>query len=148
MKRFTLLSLIFISPLAFAGKDLDTQAYQISAFNSVTIAEQVAVAKQKITQIEYVELDDASRTKLLAELDVLKGSGLSENDRTESQKRANTLLSKAFADSKLVCTFEKPLGSNMKKRTCMTAGAKKRSFDATQRTIQGQKSNSVHVPQG
>jgi len=122
---------LFASNAAFAGSDLDKQAYQISAFGQ-PIASQVDIVKQKIAQIEYVELSNQDRVKLNDDLDSLVDGGLSEAERNEVIGRVNAMLSKSFADSKLVCTFEKPMGSNQRVRACMTQAAKRRAYDKTQ----------------
>src|SRR5574343_503073 len=81
----------------------------------------------------------------------LSGSGdfaalESKPDDAAAVAGVNTVLKKAFADSRLVCTFEQALGSNMKKRQCMTAAARKRVYDTTQQTLQGRDRNdSVHI---
>ena len=45
------------------------------------------------------------------------------------QDEVNRLLAKAFRDSRLVCTKEAPIGSNMLKRVCKTAAARARDND-------------------
>jgi hypothetical protein len=131
-------TILFVALLASgfinAGTELDKQAYQISAFNG-NIAEQANVAKAKITQIEYVELTAEDRKTLTAELDRLASGVLSADQQHNSQNQVNAILAKSFRDSKLICTYETPLGSNMKKRVCVTAAAKKRVYEKTQKDL-------------
>ncbi|MGY0610940.1 MULTISPECIES: hypothetical protein [unclassified Luteimonas] len=46
------------------------------------------------------------------------------------QERINTLLSRAHADSRMVCRREKVTGSNMSTNVCMTVGDRRRAAEA------------------
>jgi hypothetical protein len=142
MNKYFLLGLLMMSPSAFAGGDLDKQAFQLSEFNG-DIAGQVKVARSKIDQIEYKEITSANRQVLLQKLDVLEGASVSKQQIAEAQSTANDILAKAFSDSKLTCSFETALGSNMKKRICVTAAAKKRIYEKTQKDMENRPVSDV-----
>lgn len=135
MKSKLLLILILASGTATAGQDLDKQAFQFSTFNG-DLAGQVNIARGKLDQIEYKEMSADSRQRLMDYFNVLKDPASSKQQASEAQDNANTILANAFSDSKLVCTIEKPMGSNLSKRICLTAAAKKRIYDKTQNNLQ------------
>lgn len=141
MKRLFLLSAVLVSSLAYASKDLDREAVQVSVAAG-NIPQQRQQVEAKLTQVEYVELTKENRATLEAQFDILEASPLPADKGLAAQNQINGILKQTFADSKLVCTFEQPLGSNMKKRTCITAAAKKRNYDRTQRNLEMQKTPS------
>lgn len=148
MKYLWLFGLCLISGTVFAGKDLDKEAFRISSFNGDIIS-QSKIARSKIEQIEYAELSKSDRNSLLVELNKIEQRNLIAEDSLKAQETANLILEKAFHDSKLVCTFETPLGSNKKKRICITAAAKKRMHEETNRNKDGllDQNKSSHVIQ-
>jgi hypothetical protein len=141
MKIVFFSSLLLMSSVAWAGTPLDKQAIQLSVAAG-NIPQQRLDINQKITQQEYAELTAEDRVVLNQELDSLESNALAGNDAVAAQNKVNGILTRAFADSKLVCTYEQALGSNMKKRQCMTVAAKKKSYDNTQKTIETQKTPS------
>lgn len=147
MKCLLVLSAVLLSSLAYAGTTLDAEAIQLSlASGNVSMQRQQIEAK--LGQVEYTELTKENRTALNEQFALLVGESVPSDAAKAAEIRINSILKQTFADSKLVCTYEKPLGSNMKKRNCMTVAARKRSYDATQRTLQGQKGDSAHAPGG
>lgn len=140
MKRLLLLSALLVSSLAYAGKSLDTQAVQLS-LAAGNIPQQRQQIEAKLSQVEYSELTSENRQVLNAQFALLESSAAGPEAK-QAEARINGVLQQAFADSKLVCTYDYALGSNMKKRTCMTAAAKKRNYDVTQRNLQMQKTPS------
>ncbi len=135
MKNTIILYFTLFSSVAFAGGELDKQAYQLSLSDG-SITQQRAVIEKKIAQIEYIELTDEGRVTILKQLDSLSQNGATGQQAFNAQQTVNEILSKAFSDSKLVCKYESPLGTNMRKRTCMTLAAKNRVFEKTQQELQ------------
>lgn len=126
--------------VAQGAEAADRQAVQLSG--SGDFAAQRQMIEAKLAQPEYVELSKEGRAELERHFAALE----SKPDDAAAVAGVNTVLKKAFADSRLVCTFEQALGSNMKKRQCMTAAARKRVYDTTQQTLQGRDRNdSVHI---
>jgi len=147
MKHLFLLSALLASSVAYAGTSLDGEAIQLSVAAG-NVAAQRQQIEAKLTQVEYTELSKDNRVALNEQFALLESSAATGASAKLSEDRINGILQQTFADSKIVCTYEKPLGSNMKKRSCMTVAARKRSYDATQRTLQNQKGDSAHVPGG
>jgi hypothetical protein len=66
---------------------------------------------------------------------------LSESDRklvVSNQQKINDALSRAAKDSRLICTKEHVLGSNLSKRVCRTFAAQKRSREKLQDNMAGE----------
>jgi hypothetical protein len=133
MNRLLLLSFFLISSTAYAGKTLDSEAIQLSVAAG-NIPQQRQQIETKLGQIEYSELTKESRNELNAQFSALETFPAGLQEVLSAETRINAILKKAFADSKLVCTFETPLGSNKKQRTCMTVAAKTRFYNNTQRS--------------
>jgi hypothetical protein len=141
MKHAFLISALLASSMAYAGSSLDGEAIQFSlAAGNVSMQRQQIEAK--LTQVEYTELTKDSRISLNEQFALLESSAVSGASAKLAEERINGILKQTFADSKLVCSYEKPLGSNMMKRSCMTTLAKKRNYDATQRNLKMQKTPS------
>jgi hypothetical protein len=141
MKRILFVSILIFSPFAYAGKDLDSAAVQLSVASG-NVTQQRQTIESKLTQIEYTELTPANRNVLTNRFIDLESGAVKGEDALAAEKQINEILAKTFADSKISCTYETPLGTNMKKRVCMTAAARQRTFEATQREIQMKKTPS------
>lgn len=142
MKRLVFLSAVLLSSLAYAGKSLDTEAVQVSV-SAGNIPQQRQQIEAKLTQVEYAELTKENRAALNAQFELLQTTPLPADQGLAAQDRINGILKKTFADSKLVCTYETPLGSNKKQRTCITVAAKARYYNNTQRS--GESRATVNV---
>jgi hypothetical protein len=147
MKHLFLFSALLASSLAYAGTSLDGEAIQLSVAAGNVPAQRQQI-EAKLTQVEYSELSKDNRVALSEQFALLESSAAAGPGAKAAEDRINGILQQTFADSKLVCSYEKALGSNMKKRNCMTVAARKRSYDATQRTLQNQKGDSAHAPGG
>jgi hypothetical protein len=69
---------------------------------------------------------------------------LNDSDRLlviSNQQKINDALSRAAKDSRLVCTKEHVLGSNLTKRVCQTYAARKLARERLQDTLAGKESN-------
>jgi len=140
MKHACLFTALLASSMAYAGSSLDTQAVQLNLLSG-NIPQQRQQIEAKLGQIEYTELTNQDRQVLNQQFALIESSAAGPNAK-QAEERINGIIQKAFDDSKLFCTFDKPLGSNMMKRSCMTAAAKKRNYDATQRNLEMQKTPS------
>ncbi|MCK7595585.1 hypothetical protein [Pseudomarimonas salicorniae] len=91
----------------------------------------------------YHEIGDEAKQEVLDALDRMSArlSGVSSIDQLSEpdkvavfndQELINTLLSDAAADSRLVCTREKTLGSNMRSNTCLTVAERRRRQEQSQ----------------
>ena len=124
------LALLFTSS-AFAGSAKEPVQLNIAAGN---VPGQVQMIQKVIQEPEYVEMTAADKSNLNSQLAALQQGQLDSVATSEAQEQVNAILKKAFADSRIVCVFEKPLGSNLKKRTCTTVAAKKKQHQNTQNT--------------
>lgn len=145
MKALLLSSALFLAASsANAGKALDTEAVQFN-FAAGNFAQQKQHIDTKLAGIEYAETSKDSREKLNSQFAMLEAGTVSAEQGMKIQDAINAVLKQSYADSKLVCTFETPPGTNMKKRICITAAARKRSFERTQRDLAGQRQQSSSV---
>ncbi len=146
MKALLLASaLFFVATAANAGKALDTEAVQFS-FSAGNFSQQKQHIDSKLAGIEYVETTKESREILSSQFALLEGGTVSAEQGLKIQDTINAVLKQSFADSKLVCTFETPPGTNMKKRACFTAAARKRSYERTQRDLAGRRNQTTYSP--
>ncbi len=81
-------------------------------------AEDMQIVKESLNRISSL-LDGAQSVDQLPETTKVRVF----ND----QERINTLLSRAHADSRVVCKREKPTGSNRPTNTCMTVAERRRA---------------------
>jgi hypothetical protein len=110
-------------------KDKQPIQFSLSAGN---LSQQRLNINQKLQQPEYSELTQQNRIELNNLLDFSVSEELTSNQAVVRQDKINNILRQAFAESKLICVFEKELGSNMKKKQCQTMAAKRRAFENTQ----------------
>ena len=126
---------LFLSPAAFA-----VDALQLDVMSKPFNPQKDAVLNAVNTNAKYSEISQADRANIESSLvgisDVLAGGknmasldAPSRENIQSYQDSVNKLLVKAFRDSKLVCTKEAALGSNMLKRLCKTSAARKRDSD-------------------
>ena len=122
---------LFFTSASFAGSAKEPIQLNIATGN---VPGQVEMIQQAIQQPEYVEMTSADRTTLNRQLAALQQGQLDTVGTSDAQQQVNAILKKAYADSRIVCVFEKPLGSNLKQRTCKTVAAKKKQHQNTQNT--------------
>lgn len=135
-----LYSLVFaaalsLSPVVFADEEL-----QSDLANTPLSPQKDAVLNAVNINVKYSEITQVDRANI--ESSLLGISGMLAGGKTIAsldgplrdnihlyQDSVNKLLVKAFRDSKLVCTKEAAIGSNMLKRLCKTAAATNRDAD-------------------
>lgn len=134
-------SMFFVASLMFfSAPTLASDALQIDLSKPTIVQQQQLVIKAINEDIQYSEMKQTDRAavqaSLLEILQALDGGKnvamLDLDSRREielKQQTVNNLLAQAFRDSKLVCTKEAPIGSNMMKRVCKTTAARKRDND-------------------
>lgn len=104
-------------------------AFSLSAGNW---PQQIKAIEMAIEGKEYAELSKENRNRLAAQFDIVLAPDFDAAAGADVELTINQILGKAFADSKLVCVYEKPIGSNMKKRVCTTVAAKERARNLVQ----------------
>lgn len=129
IRAFIFSILILVCSVAQAA-DKNAAAISISAGN---LPQQIKTIESLLDGKDYSELSKENRTRLESQFDLLLSPDFDASTASDVESNINQLLHKAFADSKLVCVYEKPVGSNLKKRVCSTAAAKERSNEIVRR---------------
>lgn len=140
MRFFLMVALfvVFFSESVFANDTL-----QLDLMNKPFPAQKIAVLQAINKDVDYVEITTEKRTEVsvaLDSIDSLLGHGKSfssldasiQKQALDKQSRINDALVQARKDSRLVCSKESTLGSNIPKRVCRTAAARRRWYDALQ----------------
>ena len=133
-------SVIFATALLLSPVALADDALQLDVMSKPFSPQKDAVLNAVNTNAKYSEITQADRANIESSLlgisDMLAGGknmasldAPSRENIQSYQDSVNKLLVKAFRDSKLVCTKEAAIGSNMLKRLCKTAAARKRDAD-------------------
>ncbi len=123
---------LLLSPVVFAD-----DALQLDLANKPFSPQKDAVLNAVNTNAKYSEITQADLTIIENSLQriaetLVDGKNMASLDARSqeniqlNQEAINKLLVKAFRDSKLVCTKEAAIGSNMMKRVCKTAAARSR----------------------
>jgi paraquat-inducible protein B len=120
---------LFLSFAAFAGSSKEPVQLNLAAGN---VAGQIQAIQSVIGEPQYSEMTADSKSTLNSQLAALQQGQLDSVGAVEAQNQINGILKQAFADSRMVCTYDKPLGSNMKQRVCKTVAAKRRQHQKTQ----------------
>lgn len=131
VRKLTLFALVLFPSIALAGEA------RVPLLPDVPFQVQQAKVRSELSAGEvYSEIAPAERDNVLAALDrlsVVVGEGAvnalpaeSKGAALRDQELINTALAKARADSRLVCTRERPMGSNRTTRQCMTAAQRER----------------------
>ena len=125
-------SALLLSPVAFAD-----DALQLDVISKPFSPQKDAVLSAVNTNAKYSEITQADLTSIGNSLQRIaetladgKNMALLDAQSQEyiqlNQEAVNKLLRKVFRDSRLICTKEAALGSNMMKRVCKTAAARSR----------------------
>ena len=123
---------LLISPVGFADDALQLDLMG-KPFNpqkeAVLNAVNMNAKYSEITQADRLSIEDLLLRISEALADGKNIGALDAQSRQNielNQEAVNKLLLKAYRDSRLVCTKEAPLGSNMMKRVCKKAAARNR----------------------
>lgn len=127
---FFAIVLLSTSLCSYAASN-DKQPIQLS-IAAGNLSQQRLDINQKLSLPSYTELSQDNRVKLNQLLDSLVADQLLSSEAIIGQDKVNNILKQSFADSKLICKLEAEIGSNMKKKVCQTAAAKRRAYDKSQ----------------
>jgi hypothetical protein len=132
--RLLLLSigLFLCSNLAFAA-----EAIVLDVTKSDFDSQKTLILKTINEDKNYSEMSQSDRTEVVSALDSISATlsegktfaGITPQEKQSidaNQANINKLLARAFRDSKMICTREMVIGSNMPKRICKTAAARNR----------------------
>ena len=123
-------SILYTLPLALlfsftALADSDKTPVQLD-IASGNVPGQIQTIQKAIHEPRYSEMSADDKSALNQQLAALQQGQLDSVGTAKAQEQVNSILSKAYADSRMVC--------NLKKRTCKTVAAKKKQHQNTQST--------------
>ncbi|ASR42417.1 hypothetical protein BEN78_02425 [Xanthomonas citri pv. mangiferaeindicae] len=110
---------------------------------SGTFEQQRAEIVVEMSGDAYAELSPQDRQTVVSLLDRMQGvmekapsvDALRETERVRlfnDQEQINTILTRAKADSRLICRREAPVGSRMQQTACMTVAERRRAMETSQ----------------
>jgi len=147
-----LLSLVFMAPIVAAAGPPELPLQTTSDFQ----VQQAKVRSDLLAGEIYSEITASDRERVIAALDRMSGViGDGSIDRLSPERKVqvfndqelvNGVLTKARADSRLICKREKPVGSQMATRQCFTVAQRERmknDSDRFMRSVQGGKDAKV-----
>ncbi len=149
MRRMTSLGLVFcigvtLAATAQAKPDKDAE---VKLDANLPVAAQVSAIEKAIDSEDYSEIAREDKTNLQQALGRIQ-TRLGDQERVDQldpQGRAeilkdqdvvNTILARAWSDSRMVCSRERTVGSNMAKRVCTTAAQRRRIDEASRRSFE------------
>ncbi len=136
-----IIGLFLASNLAIAA-----EAIVLDVAKSGFASQKAAILNAINQDANYSEMSESDRAKVASALDTISAT-LSEGKTLDSvtpqekqsieayQADINKLLDRAARDSRMVCTREPVLGSNMPKRICKTAAARNRDSSDIRNTV-------------
>lgn len=134
------LMILAVGSLLFSASAMAADAIQIDVSRPDFAEQQRLVLKTIHADVKYSEMSQSDRqtvessmiqiSEVLAEGKTIAMIDAGAKQKVDTQQtEVNKLLSKAFRDSRLVCTKAAAIGTNMLKRTCKTAAARNRDND-------------------
>lgn len=134
MYRITMIVLLLgVSAAALAASEKPA----IQMDRQTPVAEQVRQVEKALDNGEYAEIsaDDRAQVRQSLERITLRMGdhrmaqelpAAVQNEVFNDQERINTILTRAHADSRLVCQHTRTTGSNMPKSRCLTVAERRR----------------------
>ncbi|WP_313207611.1 hypothetical protein [Stenotrophomonas sp.] len=121
------------------------------------VAEQVRQVEKALDNGEYAEIsaDDRAQVRQSLERITLRVGDRQtaqelppavQNDVFNDQERINTILTRAHADSRLVCQHTRTTGSNMPKSRCLTVAERRRIEEKGKALLNDQRSYRTLSP--
>ncbi|WP_333627979.1 hypothetical protein [Stenotrophomonas cyclobalanopsidis] len=121
------------------------------------VAEQVRKVEKALDNGEYAEIsaDDRAQVRQSLERITLRVGDLQtaqelppavQNEVFNDQERINTILTRAHADSRLVCQHTRSTGSNMPKSRCLTVAERRRIEEKGKALLNDQRSYRTLSP--
>lgn len=131
MIRAFIFSILILGCSVAQAADKQAATISLAAGN---LPQQIKTIESLLDSKAYAELSKENRAHLDSQFDVLLSPDFDASTGSSIESNINKLLSKAYADSKLVCVYEKPIGTNLKKKVCSTAAAKERSNEVIRKS--------------
>ena len=148
MYRNTTLALMLSLGLV-ATVQAKAQKGQVKFDDNAPVAEQIRNVETAINSEDYSEigLEDKSRVQqALGRIKIKMGDHerveqVSPQDRTEifnDQEVINTIMTRAHADSRMVCRRERTTGSNMPTSVCLTVAQRRKAQEDSRQALTDQ----------
>ncbi|MGF6418005.1 hypothetical protein ABH900_001476 [Stenotrophomonas sp. AN71] len=145
MQRMTTLTLMLGLALA-ATVQAKSEKSDVRFDANAPVADQIRSVESAINADDYSEigLEDKSRVQqALGRIKIKMGDHerveqLSPHDRTEifnDQEVINTIMTRARADSRMVCRRERSTGSNMPQSVCLTVAQRRRAQEDSRKAL-------------
>lgn len=121
------------------------------------VAEQVRQVEKALDNGEYAEISADDRAQVRQSLDRItlrmgdrktaqELPSAVQNEVFNDQERINTILTRAHADSRLVCQHTRTTGSNMPKSRCLTVAERRRIEEKGKALLNDQRSYRTLSP--
>jgi len=110
------------------------------------VAEQIREVELALVSEKYSEVSLADKSAVQASLNQIR-TQVGDHERVEQlspqaqvtvfneQEKINTILTRAHADSRMVCRRERTVGSNMTSNHCMTVAQRRQAQDAARKNM-------------
>ncbi|TFZ43776.1 hypothetical protein E5C33_16965 [Stenotrophomonas maltophilia] len=145
MQRMTPMALVLCLGLA-ATAQAKSEKSEVKFDAKAPVAEQIQTVEKAISSENYSEigLEDKSRVQqALGRIKLALGSHervdqLSPHDQTQifnDQEVINTIMTRAHADSRMVCRRERSTGSNMPQSVCLTVAQRRRAQEDSRKSL-------------
>jgi hypothetical protein len=124
------------APLRLDAADLDRQRASIEADLTANERYREISAEDRRSVLADLALIDTA----LADGQPLGGLAAAEQaSLADAQARVNAILARAAADSRMVCTRERPIGTRMAVNVCRTVADRRRSREEAQGLSRGER---------
>jgi hypothetical protein len=136
------LSVFMMGLCLFSSSLIAKEAIKLDLSKAAFAEQQAKLVKTLSEDTNYSEMSQTDRAEVVSALERISEklpSGATITSLAAEEKHAveldqtaiNELVAKAYRDSRLVCTKEPTLGSNMIRRVCKTAAARNRDNQKT-----------------
>jgi len=145
MQRMTPIALMVCLGLA-ATAQAKPEKSEVKFDAKAPVAEQIQAVEKAISSENYSEigLEDKSRVQqALGRIKLAVGDHqhveqLSPHDQTQvfnDQEVINTIMTRAHADSRMVCRRERSTGSNMPQSVCLTVAQRRKAQEESRKAL-------------
>lgn len=140
MKKLVTICMLVILPLSIslAGEKISAPIYKSAPQLNVAagnVSAQIDVLELAIKTDQFEELTGLDRANLASEFLFVEKENIAADEALKSQNTINEILLLGFENSKMVCKYERVMGSNMKHKQCETYAARNAKIKQTQLNI-------------
>jgi hypothetical protein len=135
MKIYIILAVFLISTFAGIANAADKPAAIQLNVAAGDVSKQIDTILEAVGTSEYIEMSKSERSELSEKLSLIESETLDAAAIETTQKQVNKILTEAFADSRLVCSNRKVIGTNKKAKSCMTVADKRAAREKTKNEL-------------